>query len=525
VKTQTLAVYSMGSYSCMGSTLALSPDQTVLAVGAYCHNNYDGSVYVFTADGTGSWSAAAVLNAGENAVNSLFGYSLALNDNFLFAGAYGDGKEIHALLLSLTVHLFLFCTTDRGAGVVAVFDISSLNGSLGIATDLYVSTVLQLPEPAESDWFGSSLTLEGEILVVAATGSGLNGQTVNIFVPDADVSGQFVLVQTLAADNLTRLGVPLTLVNGNLLMGSMQGHSAIIFELGPTNTSAPTAAPSSMPTTTVTAIPTSATNLPSTEPTTAPSPMPSTSSSVAPSGPTFSPTVAAQVAFSTLQVLNGVNYTTFNETSSAGMLSLRQTVATAVNSLGVDYTNVIINSVTPTTTSPVPFVRAIVVQATPAVSVAYTVSTTNAVGFSSSDSAFTQYSTNINSYVLSGSFDTTLEFNAETNAAAGMDDVVSSVPTFVPLLPTASPTPAPTGSPISSNSSSSNLSGGEVAGIVIAAVVLFAAGLVAAFYCLKRGASRNDYSTTVIGNQQPAPYVPPPINPLHTGSNNPNSAF
>lgn len=92
----------------MGTSLALSPDQKVLAAGAYCHSNYAGSVFIFTKDGTGMWNTAAVLNAGEDAANSLFGYSVALTNDFMVASAYGDCESFAAICVYL-LESFVMC--------------------------------------------------------------------------------------------------------------------------------------------------------------------------------------------------------------------------------------------------------------------------------------------------------------------------------------------------------------------------------------------------------------------------------
>ena len=90
---QSLSIYNMDTYSCFGSTLAMYND--TLAVGSYCHSNYQGAVFIYTwvEDGDKSqWVLATTLKgAASNEYNTFFGYSLALTSESILISAYGQG--------------------------------------------------------------------------------------------------------------------------------------------------------------------------------------------------------------------------------------------------------------------------------------------------------------------------------------------------------------------------------------------------------------------------------------------------
>jgi hypothetical protein len=124
---------------------------------------------------------------------------------------------------------------------------------------------------------------------------------------------EFLLAETISAPDLTRLGVSLALSEGTLAMGSLQGASVVTFEtvsLVPTTapsigpTASPTIFTSAAPSVAVTASPSvAATASPSATPTAGTTPMPTRSPTTAAGSPTMAPTAAAQVAFTSSQVI------------------------------------------------------------------------------------------------------------------------------------------------------------------------------------------------------------------------------
>lgn len=124
---------------------SVSLDGDSLAVGAYQHdaNNLtgSGSVYVFTRSGT-SWSQQAKLIASDAAVDDQFGISVSLDGDSLAVGAWLDDD------------------IDTSSGSVYVF---TRSGTLWSQQAKLTAT-----DGAAGDWFGWSVSLDGDSLAVGA---------------------------------------------------------------------------------------------------------------------------------------------------------------------------------------------------------------------------------------------------------------------------------------------------------------------------------------------------------------------
>jgi hypothetical protein len=163
-----------------------------------------------------------------------------------------------------------------------------------------------------------------------------------------------------------------------------------------------------------------------------------------------------------LQTLNGVNFTTFQKTEAASIAAFCATVAQAINSPGITSSNINVNSVSPVGSTarrqlshleaddrlqPQPVQR--MLASGDGVSIQYTVSTTNAVGFSSGAAAYSQFTANLNSAISDGTFTAALKSNAQSAGAAGLASsaVTASAVTTIALIPTAAPTYPPSLAP------------------------------------------------------------------------------
>ena len=202
-------VSSLGQSDLFGSSVALDGD--ILAVGApSSRSNGAGKVYVFIKNNT-TWTVVLKISnnlgrAGELDVNELaggdkFGSSVALDGNTLAVGAAGDddGNTDHG-----AVYLF----TKNGTAwtnLTKTLKISENAGAAGyLAIDLKTS-----------DYFGSSVALDGNTLVVGATGDddGGAGSTSNsggVYLFARNGSG--VWSNTLKISRNTGLGARLKMV-------------------------------------------------------------------------------------------------------------------------------------------------------------------------------------------------------------------------------------------------------------------------------------------------------------------------
>jgi hypothetical protein len=146
-------------------------DGNTIVVGAY-DDAPGGSVYVFrTSDGGATYGQVAKLTADDAAAYDDFGKSVAIDGNTVVVGAYGDDDAG-----SKSGSAYVFRTTDGGA-------------TYGQVAKLTAS------DAAASDWFGVSVAIAGDTVVVGAEG-------------DDDSGSAYVFSTTaaLGSDSATRAG-------------------------------------------------------------------------------------------------------------------------------------------------------------------------------------------------------------------------------------------------------------------------------------------------------------------------------
>lgn len=117
-------------------------------------------MYLFTNNGDSSWALTEVI---DGTLDSYFGYSVALWENYLFVGAYGKSNELYAPLFQ---NPYSF-SSDAAAGQVSVFLIDKVD-------DFYYILFLEYIQFDSSKyWVGSSLSVaENGLLAVGASGVG-----------------------------------------------------------------------------------------------------------------------------------------------------------------------------------------------------------------------------------------------------------------------------------------------------------------------------------------------------------------
>lgn len=132
-----------------GDTVAISGSS--IAVGATGRDASTGAVYVFTGSGS-SWSQQPMLQASNAQAGDTFGYSIALSEDRLVVGA--DTADDNANLLT-------------ASGAVYVF----LRNGATWSEQLYVKA----SDAASNDYFGSSVDIDGDTLVVGARAKSITG--------------------------------------------------------------------------------------------------------------------------------------------------------------------------------------------------------------------------------------------------------------------------------------------------------------------------------------------------------------
>ena len=152
---------SAGDGDNFGISVALEGDTAVIGAIGDDDNGIDsGSVYVFTRNGSGTWTEAPKLTASDGEAFDSFGYSVAIDGATLVVGAYrddgdaGDSDTENDLIDVGSAYVF---TRDSISGVWS--QTAKLTASDGEA----------------GDWFGYSVAVDGDSVVVGAYGDDDNG--------------------------------------------------------------------------------------------------------------------------------------------------------------------------------------------------------------------------------------------------------------------------------------------------------------------------------------------------------------
>ena len=146
------------AYDNFGISVAVDGDTLVVGAPGDDDNGADsGSVYVFTRDpDSGEWRQGAKLTASDGDALDYFGYSVAVSGNTVLVGAYLDDDENNDL-------------EDSGSAYVFV---EPAEGWVDTTTQ---TTKLTPSEPADDDQFGISVALDGNTAVIGAPGHDYDG--------------------------------------------------------------------------------------------------------------------------------------------------------------------------------------------------------------------------------------------------------------------------------------------------------------------------------------------------------------
>ena len=175
-----------------------------------------GAVYVFTRDAGGTWTQQAYLKASDTQANDLFGGSVALSGDTLAVGAQSEDSG------------------GVNSGAVYVFTRSG-------TTWTQQGPPLKASNAGSSDFFGSSVALSGDTLVVGApfessNAKGVDGDQGNngatdsgaVYVFTRDAGGTWTQQAYLKASNTgrdDRFGVSVALSGDTLAVGANQEGS------------------------------------------------------------------------------------------------------------------------------------------------------------------------------------------------------------------------------------------------------------------------------------------------------------
>ena len=134
-------------------------------------NSHQGSAYVFERNtgGADNWGQVTKLTASDGAGGDYFGDSVSISGDVLVVGAHGDNVS-----------------ANNQQGSAYVFERNT-----GGADNWGQVTKLTASDGARSDWFGSSVSISGDVLVVGANGDNVsaNNQQGSAYVFERNMGG------------------------------------------------------------------------------------------------------------------------------------------------------------------------------------------------------------------------------------------------------------------------------------------------------------------------------------------------
>jgi hypothetical protein len=227
-----LKPHNSGALDCFGESVDISGDTVVVGArredGVSEDSEYDeGAAYVFVRDDS-SWSQQAYLKASNADQGDLFGYSVAISGHQIVVGAtFAD-------------------TTETNSGAAYVFQRGE--GDWSEQVQLIASN------PDQGDYFGNSVDISGDTIVVganceASSATGVNGDQDNndadhsgaayVFALDEDTWSQQAYLKASNTETEDRFGYSVAVSGDAVLVGAFgEDSSASGFDGNPDDNSA-----------------------------------------------------------------------------------------------------------------------------------------------------------------------------------------------------------------------------------------------------------------------------------------------
>ena len=207
-KTAILQSTDAERFDEFGISVSLSGDRALVGARGDDDNGYGtGSAYVFDYDGM-NWTQSAKLRASDGTMEDQFGWSVSLSGDRALVGAYRDSDN------------------GSSSGSAYVFDYDGMNWSQ--------SQKLTASDGAKDDFFGHSVSLSGDRVLVSASGDDDNGSSSgSAYVFDYDGMSWSQSAKLVASDGATSDGFSSSVsLSGDRVLVSAGGDDDNGFDSG-----------------------------------------------------------------------------------------------------------------------------------------------------------------------------------------------------------------------------------------------------------------------------------------------------
>ncbi|MBT7595334.1 MAG: hypothetical protein HN559_10525 [Gemmatimonadetes bacterium] len=234
-----------------GQSIAIDGETAI--IGAWGVDGVTGSAYVFTRDGSGTWSQAQKLTASDGAAGDYFGWSVALDGDTAVIGAWGthsetgsaviftrDGSDAWSQAQELTAS-----DAAQGSAVgvsVAIDGTTAMIGAPGASDNAgtaYLFTrdagntwseawAFTAPDGANNDYFGGTVAIDGDTGLISEPG--FNGEAGSVHVLERDAGGIWNLGQELTAPDQSQnanFGFSIAIDGDTVMIGANEANDYV----------------------------------------------------------------------------------------------------------------------------------------------------------------------------------------------------------------------------------------------------------------------------------------------------------
>ncbi len=182
-----------------GYSVSIDGDHVI--VGSYYDDNGSGSVYIYERSADGIWGNEIKLTATDPDDYDYFGHSVSISGNYAIVGAYGNDDD------------------GSLSGSVYIYELDADTGTWGNEIKLTAT------DAAAGDYFGCSVSIDGNYAVVGAFGDDDNGGdsgSVYIYELDADTGTWGNVTKITASDGSggDQFGRSVSVDDGYVVVGS-----------------------------------------------------------------------------------------------------------------------------------------------------------------------------------------------------------------------------------------------------------------------------------------------------------------
>ncbi len=180
---------------------SVAADGNHVIIGAPDDNNYTGAAYIYEYN-DGIWTRQARLTANDGSAGDYFGNSVSISYNYAIVGAVGDDNNMGSA--------YLFRNNDGNWTWYGTFF---------------------APDDDKDDWFGQSVAISGDCVVVGAfqnDAAGINSGSVYVFYrnqPDVNKWGELARLEAADAASQDRFGYSVSINGEYIIVGAIGDDS------------------------------------------------------------------------------------------------------------------------------------------------------------------------------------------------------------------------------------------------------------------------------------------------------------